>query len=266
MRITLNLAPAQSLRDRYALYWALPVTVIGLLVLFLLARASQHEYRDYKSYEQQLGEVQRRRAELSGQEAAIRNKLAQPQYHELLHRARFVNGLIEQKQLSFSQLSARVAGLLPPDAYLTGLALTSPKNPNESYGVRLGITAKDEDAVETFINDLVDAPDFKDVSILNQGFQIESSQPGQVNVLCTARYLPEVDVNAAQPGQEEPAASEKPAGSPANAQAPETLVANPKAASGKVKTKMGKPAEAASPAKQKPQVKTGIVAAPGPTR
>ena len=88
-------------------------------------------------------------------------------------------------------MSARLAGLLPEDAHLTGLALTSPKKPGDDYMVRMGITARNEDAIETFINDLEDAPDFKDVSILNQGFQEESSQGQQVNVMCTARYLPE---------------------------------------------------------------------------
>ena len=48
--------------------------------------------------------------------------------------------------------------------------------------VRMGITAKGEDAIETFLNDLEDAPDFKDVSIVNQGFQEEASQGPQVTL------------------------------------------------------------------------------------
>lgn len=62
--------------------------------------------------------------------------------------------------------------------------------------VRMGLTSKGEDAVETFLNDLEDAPDFKDISIINQGFQEESSLGTEVNLMCTARYLPDVNPDA----------------------------------------------------------------------
>jgi hypothetical protein len=209
MKITLNLSPAASARDRFALAWAVPATLIGLLALVLLGRASRTEYRDFRGFEQQLTEVQARSDDLRNQEASIRSKLAYPAYRELYHRAHFVNQLIKQKEFSFAELSARVAGLLPDEVSLTGLALASPKKPGDDYLVRMSITAKNEDAVETFINDLVDAPDFKEVSILNQGFQIESSQPDQVNVICTARYLPGVDINAGKTSEEESAPNRK---------------------------------------------------------
>ena len=176
MKITLNLSPAASARDRYALAWAVPATLVGLAALVLLGRASLHEYRDYRGIQHQLAEVQMRTEELRNQEAAIRKKLEDPAYRELLRQAQFVNKLIDQRELSLTELSARLAGLLPEDAHLTGLALTSPKKPGDDYMVRMGITAKSEDAIETFLNDLEDAPDFKDVSIINQGFQEESSQ------------------------------------------------------------------------------------------
>jgi len=121
----------------------------------------------------------------------------------LLKQSQFINKLIDQRELSLAELSARLAGLLPENAHLTGLALTSPKKPGDDYAVRMGITAKGEDAVETFINDLEDAPDFKDVSIINQGFQEDASQGPQVNLVCTARYLPGTDIGAEKPSAEE---------------------------------------------------------------
>ena len=190
MKITLNLSPPSSARDRYALAWAIPATLIVLAVLALLGRASLREYHDYLGMEHQLAEVQYHSDELRNQEAALRRKLEDPVYRQLLIRAKFVNNLIDQRELSLTQVSARLAGLLPEDAHLTGLALTSPKRPGDDYAVRMGITAKGEDAIETFINDLEDSPDFKDVSIINQGFQEEASQGPQVNLVCTARYLP----------------------------------------------------------------------------
>jgi hypothetical protein len=209
MKITLNLSPAASARDRYALTWAVPATLVGLVMLVLLGRASLHEYRDYRGIQQQVAEVQMRAEELRNQEAAIRKKLEDPAYRKLLLQAQFVNKLISQRELSLTEVSARLAGLLPEDAHLTGLALTSPKKPGEDYELRMGITAKSEDAIDTFLNDLEDAPDFKDVSIINQGFQEESSQAQQVNLICTARYLPGTDISTEKPSAEEPKANSK---------------------------------------------------------
>ena len=195
MKITLNLSPAPSWRDTYALAWALPLTVAGLAVLILLGRVTTNEFRHYRFVEKQLTEVQTRSANLQNQEAELRRKLDAPVSQDLLHRAKFLNGLIDRKQLSLSEVSARIAGLLPENAHLTGLALSSPRQVGDDYTLRMGITAKNEDAVETFINDLEAAPDFKEVTIINQGFQEESSQPDQVNIICSARYLPGTDLS-----------------------------------------------------------------------
>ena len=209
MKITLNLSAAASLRDRYALAWTIPVATVGLVVLVFLARASIHEYREYHTIQSQLVGVRARTVELRDQEAAIRGKFNDPVNRDLLHRAKFVNNLIGLKELSLTEVSARLAGLLPEDAHLTGLSLLSPKKPGDDYSIRMGITARNEDAIETFVNDLEDSPDFKDVSILNQGFQEQSSQPDEVNIVCTARYLPGIDVATGKLRAEESTSNSK---------------------------------------------------------
>jgi hypothetical protein len=209
MKITLNLSPAASSRDRYALAWAIPVTLAGLIVAVLLGRATLREYRSYQIIETQLTDVQMRTAELQNQEADLRRKLDDPLNRDLLHRVKFVNQLIDERQLSLSELSARIAGLLPEDAHLTGLQLVSSKKAGADYEIRMGIMARNEDAIETFINDLEDAPDFKDVSIINQGFEEQSSQPDQVNVLCSARYLPGTDLSTEDTSEEKPTPNHK---------------------------------------------------------
>jgi hypothetical protein len=212
MKITLNLSPAPSARDQYALTWAIPATVIGLAAAVLLYQATGREYRDYRGMQTQLASVQSRADELRQQETSMRAKLDDPADKDLLRESQFVNSLITQRQLSLTGLNARIAGLLPPDAHLNGLQLTSPKKPGDDYLVRLGVTSKGEDAVETFINDLEDSPDFKDVSIINQGFQEQSSQGQEVSLICTARYLPgvDVDIDAEKPNAKESAPNRKP--------------------------------------------------------
>jgi len=190
MKITLNLSPAPSARDRYALTWAIPATLIGAVALVFLGRAVRREYRDFREVRSQVAEVQKHADELHEQERVIRKKLEDPASRELFRRVQFVNALIDQRQISLTELSARLAGLMPEKAHLTGLSLTTSKVKNSEYLVKMGISAKDEDAIETFLNDVEDAPDFKDVTIINQGFLAESAQAGGVNIICTARYLP----------------------------------------------------------------------------
>ncbi|MGD0220927.1 MAG: hypothetical protein ABSF71_01210 [Terriglobia bacterium] len=209
MKITLNLSPAASMRDRFALVWAVPATLVGIAALVLLVRASLHEYRDYRGVQRQLLEVQARSDDFHKQEAAIRKKLEDPAYRQLLLQAKFVNKLIDQRELSLTQVNSRVAGLLPEDAQLTGLALMSPKKQGEDYTIRLGINATSEDAIETFINDLEDSADFKDVSIVNQGFQEDAAQGEEINVVCTARYLPGAEEKFEAQSQQPEAAAKK---------------------------------------------------------
>jgi hypothetical protein len=209
MRITLNLSPPASAHDRYALVWAVPATVLGLAALIFLGRASLREYRDYRGIQRQVVEVETRLEDLRRQEADLRRKLDDPASRDLLHHARFVNDLITQREFSLANLSARIAGLLPEDARLTGLALSAPKKPGDDYLVRIGINARNEDVIEMFINDLEDAPDFKDVSILNQGFEEEAAQGGQIDITCTARFLPAMEQAIEDATQAPPAGSEK---------------------------------------------------------
>ncbi len=253
MRITLNLSPAASVRDRCAFAWAVPVSVAGLAALALLGRASLQEYREYRGYRQQASEVQARVDALRNKEASIRKKLQDPEGRALLHEVHFVNDLIDERQLSLSELSARVADLLPDDAHLTGLALTPPEKPAHDPMVRIGINAKGEDAVESFINDLEDAPDFKDVSIINQGFQEETALGEQVNIVCTARYLPGV-LETAEDTEQEPEVKEQ----KSEAGKQKSGVGSQKSVAGSHGAKGSEAAKGVKPSEKAPAPKAGV--------
>lgn len=206
MRIILNLSAADSSRNRYALVWGIPATLVGLLGLVLLVVSGNRQIREYHGVQSQVAEVRQREDELRKKEAGIRKDLEKPEYRAMLGEARFVNSLIDQKQLSLTGLAARIADLLPDEARLTGLALTSREG---EMVVRMSISGKSEEAVETFLSDLEDAPDFKDVTIINQGFQEEGVQSGQVNIACTAHYLPGAAVAEPEVKSQEPEGAEK---------------------------------------------------------
>jgi hypothetical protein len=203
MKITLNLSPRSSARDRYALGWGIPATLVGVAALVILSRASLREYREYRAAETQISQIQGRVDDLARQEADMRRKLAEPASRDLRTRARFLNELIAKRQVSLAEVSSRLAGLLPADARLSTLTFVSPKDSTGDYSVRIGITAKGEEAIETYMNDLEDSPDFKDISIENQTIKEDPSQGSQINVVCNARYLPGAEEQQEEKDKEE---------------------------------------------------------------
>jgi hypothetical protein len=186
MRVTLNLSVAPSVRERYALAWAVPATLVGLAGLVFLAASIVREYRIYRDVHRSLANHQETENRSRDREMALRKDLEQPQFREVLREAQFVNGLIGKKQVSLTELAAKVAKLLPGQVRLNGLALTPQ---GSDLVVRFIITGKNEETLETFLSNLEDSPDFIDVAIINQGFEQEGTAGGPVSIACTARYL-----------------------------------------------------------------------------
>jgi len=187
MKTTLNLSTVHASWERYALAWAIPALVAGLAGLVLLIVGSRRQYRTFRADQQQVQEIQKREADLRGREAAVRRELDKPAYLELLRQVRFVNALIDAKQVSITGLIAEMVRFMPADARMSALSMESQ---NQDLMVHFTVIVKNESALESFLNKLEATPDFKDVTIVNSGFEESGSQPGQVPVLCTARYVP----------------------------------------------------------------------------
>jgi len=189
MKVTLNLSTSAHTRERVALAWAVPAVVIGLAGLFYLGVSTLRAARDYRDVHRSVAELEERLARMKEHEVALKRDLERPQYRELLRNVQFVNQLIEKKQLTLTDLAARVAKLLPGKVRLNGLTLAQQQD--GSYLVRFTLTGQSEEAVENFVGNLEDSSEFKDVTIANQGFEQEGGAAGPVNIACTARYVPE---------------------------------------------------------------------------
>lgn len=187
MRVELNLAHAESARERYALAWAVPALAVGLAVLLYLGYSTTRELSRYRDVHAKLADYQDQESRLRERDATLRKQLEQPKFREVYREVQFVNGLIERKQVSLTELAARVTKLLPHDARLTGLALVPQA---DQLTVRFVITGKSEEAVENFVSNLEDSSEFKDPVIANQGFEEQGSGGGPVTVSCSARYTP----------------------------------------------------------------------------
>jgi hypothetical protein len=189
MKITLNLSIAPSPRERYALAWAAPTSVLAAAGLVLLSFLAVRNFREYRSARQARLDLQQVEAKMREQEAALKKNLERPQLREMYRQAQFVNSLISQKRSSLPELAEKVSKLLPGQARLDGLALTHSGN---ALTVRLAVAGTSEQDIEKFLGNLEDSADFADVTVLSQGVAPEPEEGGgrvPVTVVCTARYL-----------------------------------------------------------------------------
>ncbi len=187
MKIYLNLAVTPSRRERYALAWAVPTLVVGLVVLVYLAGSALRDFRRLEQVRHSLVGVQAKDSALRARETELRLELARPEFREMIQETEFLNQLINQRQFSLTELAVKVSNLMPSDVKLNGLGLAgSDVHPV----VRFAVLGKSEKAVESFLSNLEDSKDFSDVTIRTQGFRGGTGgAPEQVALTCTARYV-----------------------------------------------------------------------------
>jgi len=188
MRINLNLAVHQSVHERYALYWATPVALGSLVALVVLAASAQRTIREYKQVRRSVAECQSEQARLGAREMAALRRLQQPQFQRVLRQASYVNSLIDQRQLSFTGLTAKLARLLPADVRLATLSLSEG---SDGFSVRMTIESSTQEKLIEFVQSLEESPDFTDPSISSEDPGQESGQSasgGVARVIWTAHY------------------------------------------------------------------------------
>jgi Tfp pilus assembly protein PilN len=186
MRVTLNLAIPPSARERYALLWSIPATVLGIAGLVLIILFSLRSYRQYQVVHASVVRYQDRDNALRAQELALRKALEAPANRRVLNNVQFVNALIEAKQVSFTSLVRDITELIPDDVRLGALAM---QPDGHELGLRLVVTSKNSEAIERFLSNLEDSPHFKDVAIMNGGIEETGADAELENIACTAHYV-----------------------------------------------------------------------------
>jgi Tfp pilus assembly protein PilN len=186
MKVALNLAIPPSARERYALLWAIPATLLGIAGLVLIIVFSVRSYRQYKVVHASVARYQDRENAVRAQEMALRRVLEEPAARRLLNDVQFVNGLIEAKQVSLTSLAADITDLIPDDVRLSALAMAPD---GRELALRFLITGKNAEAIERFLSNLEDSPHFKDVTIINEGFEETGTNSELENIACTAHYV-----------------------------------------------------------------------------
>ena len=207
MRIKINLAEHQSAHERYALYWAVPVGLGALVTLVYLTVSAQHIIRDYNRVRRSVAESQAQQGLLRAREMAALRRLQQPQFQRVLRQASYVNSLIDQRQLSFTGLTAKLTRLLPTDVRLTTLSLSGG---SDGLWVRMTIESSTQEKVIAFVQSLEESPDFSDTAITSEDPGQEGSERGSegvARVIWTGRYAgwrnPEVAVEQKEENSDE---------------------------------------------------------------
>jgi hypothetical protein len=189
MRINLNLAVHRAAHERYALGWALPVACGTLVALVYLGGAALRTIRAYNRVHRSVAECQAQISLQHDREKAVLRRLQQPQFQGVLREARYVNSLIDRRrQLSATELIAKLTQLLPADVRLATLSLS-----DGSHGavVRMTIEGVRHEQVIAFVQSLEESPDFRDPAISSEdpGQQGGGAAPGGLaRVICTALY------------------------------------------------------------------------------
>ena len=186
MKVVLNLAIPPKAHERYALFWATPATLLGIAGLAFILLSTVRSFREYEGVQKSVAEHQARENALRAQETALRRQMEEPGSRRLLNDVQFLNELIEAKRFSVTGLVADITDLIPDEVRLTALAV-APQG--KELAVRFVIAGKSEEAIERFLSSLEDSPHFKNVAIINEGFEQTGATSELENIPCTAQYL-----------------------------------------------------------------------------
>ncbi len=186
MRIRLNLAVLPSSRERYALAGAIPVALVGLAAAVWLSASAARSSRDYLSANRERLRLQAEQVDLSEKEKDLTRQLEQPSVQSVFRSLHFINAAMARKRISVTGLTEAVTRFLPKGTRLTSLGL-APEGGN--LAVRIVLAGRTEEALEDFLIKLEDSPDFKDVAIINQGFEESGDTEAPVTLTCVAHYV-----------------------------------------------------------------------------
>jgi Tfp pilus assembly protein PilN len=186
MKITVNLANAPTLRERYAFTLAVPGLILGLLVIVLLGRYAAKAYTERGELARKLETLRVSEAALAEQARDSQAALNQPRARGTLREAQFVNSLIEGKKLSLADVTLQLTALLPPDVRVSSLAVVRSGNNSD---LRFQIAGKNEEALLSFMKNLQDSTSFEDPSFTAETVEQQGATAGEITIGCQARFV-----------------------------------------------------------------------------
>jgi len=189
MKVRLNIAtnPLQTHRKFLAV-----ATLIGVIAGLVCLALGWHVYSVRKSNEAlraRTGAVRQEMAGLISQRDELETFFKQERNAQLNQRSAFLNGLIDEESLNWTQMFMDLEKILP-----TGVRLVSiePAHDKGQVLVKLQVGAINDEAKLKFLRALENSPAFKEVSVERDIYaepQESSGETDRVHVQLTAVYV-----------------------------------------------------------------------------
>lgn len=166
MRARINLAtdPFVNYRPFVGTVGLLTAATLGLTLLLVVE--SIQTWRERTHTQQRLRELTRQRAELTAEQQQLETELRAPATQERLERVRFLNQLILQKSLSWTQLFLDLQKRLPSQVRVLSLSPSWREDGNIEVKVRVG--GRSAPAVVEFLRALEQGGEFQEFELYSQ--------------------------------------------------------------------------------------------------
>jgi Tfp pilus assembly protein PilN len=191
MRIPLNLAtePPENLRPVQA-----AVALAAVVLVLLAAAVLQRELRARSEFRSQTEQMQSLRSDLAAlekEQQELEAWMATPQVLQIRDRSAFLNSIILQKSLSWTQMFLDLEKTLPTRVRIQ--AIRPSGTGSEQADLSLTVAADSTDALVEFLKNLESSPRFGAPTVGAQRFPAERAASGVVELDLTTRYRPATD-------------------------------------------------------------------------
>lgn len=188
MNVRLNLAtiPQETHRKFLALS-----SVLGIIASIVFLTLGWHVYSVRKANEAlraKIGQVERELAGLQKQRGELEEFFRRPENAKLHERSAFLNQLIDEQSLNWTQMFMDLEKILPPGVRLLDI---EPKHDKDLVKVKLHVGAVSEDAKQKFLRALESSSAFSSVQE-NSEIPVEpgpNSGPDRLRVELSVTYV-----------------------------------------------------------------------------
>ncbi len=187
MKVRLNVAtrPAENHRPFLvgaAVSGAASLVLLGVLLAGVLQSRSRmaRDREQLQRYQAEIGQLQLELARLEGY-------FAQPATRAIFDRIGFANALIDQKSLSWTELLADLAAVLPAGVRVVSLA---PQPAGHALDAKLVVEATGDREKLAFLQALEHARGFSQVQVTAESHAAGGTSAGRIELQVQVRYTP----------------------------------------------------------------------------
>ena len=189
MRIDVNLAshPYEDSRQ-FWIRWGTALVLLSILSAALIAQTAigfMFASQDYNMISQIKREISKREQERTQAETF----LSQPQNRVIRDRSQFLNGLIERKAFSWTQVFTDLERVMP--ARLHVVSIHPELNEDDQLLIKLTVAGESRERALDLVRKMEESPRFRQPEINTENTQMNSQTPGDnVEFTISALYVP----------------------------------------------------------------------------